>query len=811
MIKHNKWYLISLASPPWKGPRQSSVSRYRMNAIVRTIMLLALFVAVHHTAAQVRRFTIDDDIGIAHFGDPNREKVEPLLYSPDGNYIAVVTERGRLDINRTESTVWIYRSDQIQRALSSKDNTPPAPYWTFVKSEYGQGSNITHLQWLPNSSGLAFLAKTVVGSDRLLLADLKRRNVTALTPEDQQIQGFDVRDRNHAVYAVLNPAIIHQREKQDNAGSIVATGHVYDSLLLPPTGYSFLLSSGLFDQSELWAIVDGKRFRVQDRTSGKPLHMYTDGAEALALAPDGHSAVTATPVGNVPNQWAGHIFAWPSAISGKEIISGPQDLTSFGGFYYIAQYSVIDLLNGKAVPLIDAPTAFATYWPVQAHAHYSSDGHFVLLSDTYLSPTNQLSVKPCVAVVDLSNRQSNCVTYLKEQGERGQTYYLFDADFMDDHATQVRLEYLSSRNESRRDYATFHKEANHTWQQDSMQPGVTSTLGFDLAIRQNVNTPPALIASDRATNVSKLILDPNPQLKTVALAPVSILKWKDDSGREWRGGLYSPPNWNRDRRLPLLIQTHDFSENEFNPAGISPSGFAAQELAATGILVVQVEETPLEFTTQEGPSSVAEVDSLVDKLVLDGLVDPDRVGIVGWSRTCYHVMETLTTGKTKIRAALISDGVNFGYLQFLLGLDYFGQTDGGEVVGVIGALPFGPGLKTWMERSPEFNLDRVRTPLQAVAYGRRAVLEMWEPYAGLRYLHKPVELIVLNTDEHTITNPVSRVAAQGGSIDWFRFWLQDYEDPDPAKADQYKRWRELRKQEQAQMSIPQTANVELRK
>jgi len=30
-------------------------------------------------------------------------------------------------------------------------------------------------------------------------------------------------------------------------------------------------------------------------------------------------------------------------------------------------------------------------------------------------------------------------------------------------------------------------------------------------------------------------------------------------------------------------------------------------------------------------------------------------------------------------------------------------------------------------------------------------------------------------------------------VDWMRFWLQDYEDPDMAKVEQYKRWRELRK------------------
>ena len=74
---------------------------------------------------------------------------------------------------------------------------------------------------------------------------------------------------------------------------------------------------------------------------------------------------------------------------------------------------------------------------------------------------------------------------------------------------------------------------------------------------------------------------------------------------------------------------------------------------------------------------------------------------------------------------------------------------------------------------------------------------MWQPYAALRYLHKPVDLIMLNTDEHVLTNPAIRMAAQGGSVDWFRFWLQDYEDPDPAKVEQYARWRDLRQLQDA--------------
>jgi hypothetical protein len=71
---------------------------------------------------------------------------------------------------------------------------------------------------------------------------------------------------------------------------------------------------------------------------------------------------------------------------------------------------------------------------------------------------------------------------------------------------------------------------------------------------------------------------------------------------------------------------------------------------------------------------------------------------------------------------------------------------------------------------------------------------MWEPYAGLHLLHKPVELVMLNNhDEHILTNPAMRIVSQGGSVDWFRFWLKDEEDPDPAKIKQYTRWRALRR------------------
>jgi dipeptidyl aminopeptidase/acylaminoacyl peptidase len=175
------------------------------------------------------------------------------------------------------------------------------------------------------------------------------------------------------------------------------------------------------------------------------------------------------------------------------------------------------------------------------------------------------------------------------------------------------------------------------------------------------------------------------------------------------------------------------------------------------------------------------------------MVDPERVGIIGFSRTCYHVLTALTTSTLGYRAASITDGINGGYFQYIMDADLSTLN---ELDAIIGVPPFGKGLETWLQRSPDFNMDKVTTPLQIVALGKWGVLSSWEPYAALRCLHKAVDLIVFTEGQHVMTNPSERVISQGGTVDWFDFWLKDEEDPDPAKAEQYKRWRELRKMQE---------------
>jgi hypothetical protein len=103
----------------------------------------------------------------------------------------------------------------------------------------------------------------------------------------------------------------------------------------------------------------------------------------------------------------------------------------------------------------------------------------------------------------------------------------------------------------------------------------------------------------------------------------------------------------------------------------------------------------------------------------------------------------------------------------------------------------------WVDHAPGFHLDQVQTPLRIETIGPVSVLEEWEIYASLWEQKKPVDFIYIPGGQHILQKPLDRMASQQGNVDWFRFWLKDEEDPDPAKVEQYARWRDLRKLQQA--------------
>lgn len=785
------WLLFS--KPRFKPERHCTLFVMKMAALIPILAIVFLSgnIAEIAMAQEVKRpFTVAEEIGITLFGTPNGGDPE-IRFSPNGKYVAVWSERGSLELNQVEDSLRFYYSrdleDFIARTAPSK---PPSAMW--IVTRFGkEGPVVNDWRWLADSTGIAYLERASDSHQQLVLADVRSKEITILTSTSERVKAFDICDRQHYVYTVVDPSLRQRIRNERRAPAIVGTGLSSYQLLFPDSPVAREMSSS---RDDLRAVVNGKRFEVKKH--GASIGFESLFGEDLALSPDGQSLVTMMTVPEVPPSWE-TLYPPPVSSSPYRIHSVRRNLQSDSYEGAVHVYVRIDLQTGLIESLAGAPVANDGGWWAGGTPSWSSDGQAVLLPGTFLKSKDLTPSRPCVAVVDLRSKTSTCVERLKGHAKTDaeENYHLVtNVRFVDGDKGRVMVTFRRVE-----DWALmgteYRRTTDGTWKvarsTDEMPKGNNDHP--QVSVKQAFDQPPLLIVANKWR--SKVLWDPNPQLRNVELGQARVYNWKDKDGRQWRGGLYKPTNYEAGQRYPLVIQTHGFDQSQFKPSGVFTTAFAARALAGAGIFVLQIGGA-CPSGSQEGACYVAGFESAANQLISEGLVNPDKIGIIGFSRTCFHVMEMLTKASLHVKAAIVADGIMETYLQYMVWLDPNNESNS-----VIGAPPFAEGLQQWFKASPGFNLDKVTTPIAVIANGRPSLLYMWEVYAGLRYLNKPVDLVLLQSGEHVLTNPTFRMASQGGSVDWFRFWLTGNEDPDPAKAPQYVRWRELRRLQENQQMV----------
>jgi dienelactone hydrolase len=512
------------------------------------------------------------------------------------------------------------------------------------------------------------------------------------------------------------------------------------------------------------------------------------------VSPDGKWAIVDSIVSDdVPLSWSSYRNADLSRLLRHRAVNAKSASASA-----LNRLILLNLLNGSVRPLWDAPQVATS----ATHIQWSPDSSRVLLFPTFTP----------VAGAGKSGLAGNSIAEVKIAAPK---YSLIELD--DDLVSRVENAHWLSNNEVelllpgtgyvryRRSGDSWRSVTTQTRNSSVQRRHESTPQRLRVALRQDLRNPPMLYIVDGTRE--RLLLDLNPQLRTLSLGDVSMIDWVDADGVAWRGRLYLPVAYDSGYPYPLIIQTHGYApEDEFSLYGpghgapaLGPgwSVYLAQVLANRGFVVLQMGD-PATEALRGGVSELergrAGIESVIVELSGRGLVDSSRVGLMGHSGTGRLVEHTITHSMMRFAAAIAADYADTNYLQAALyGWPQF-SADMNE-----GAAPFGAGLETWLRTAPAFNVERITTPLQlqvtSSSRGFAALLWNWEIFSRLRHQRKPVEFFVVPDVEHgshILQNPRQLSVLQQRALDWWCFWLKDEESADPTKGGQYREWRQLR-------------------
>jgi dipeptidyl aminopeptidase/acylaminoacyl peptidase len=784
-----------------------------MKRVVYSCVVLVSILWLRDANSQSHPFSVKDDIEMVRFSDPSADQTDPLnqstKYSPDGVHVAVVITRGILESNQIESTVSVFDLSQVREALNHPTNQSPKPriVATIVSFPHREelipyAPVIKDLRWSPDGEKIYFRGEAANGSYQLHEASLNGARDRSLTPESVSVDRFDIA-KTTLVYSAY-PTDLQDASKNEsvNPDARAVTGSRITDILFPGEMPSY--NPATFTLSTLDTGSSSETLRqIPGYAQDIPmlLHFFP-----FRVSPDGRRLIAITPAPRIPKSWEN--FEPAATFEHRRLHADDSTLVSADNILRPRQYSLIDLETGKIVPFIDAPSAQTLgYYSDNNKAVWAPDETRVLITNVFPPQvekpggTSQQPVEPCaVASVDLPSETPRCL-YFETKSPSDEPFHIDDVSFGRTKDEVFVFGKVGSRGKVIRRYEL----RNESWRLAS-NGSVTAAddqLGasprspdkgdkhIHVFIKQSLNDPPTLWAFDPTTGKSRQLWDPNPQLRQMSFGEASTYKWKDAIGREWIGGLVKPVDYIPGRRYPLVIQMYQFAENQFLTDGTDPTAFAARHLASVGFVVLQIRKQPTTLSESDPQTHLEGYRSAIESLSNAGMVDPKKVGVVGFSWTCWYVVNALVKAPQLFAAATIADGLDNSYMQYLL----FGPgpPDIHQQMDTIrGTSPFGDGLSVWMKEAPGFHLHRVHTPVRIEAINRASVLQEWELYSSLYMQHKAVDLIYFPRGTHIHQRPLERLESQQGSVDWFRFWLQDYQDPEPSKRAQYERWRRLR-------------------
>lgn len=256
-----------------------------------------------------------------------------------------------------------------------------------------------------------------------------------------------------------------------------------------------------------------------------------------------------------------------------------------------------------------------------------------------------------------------------------------------------------------------------------------------------------------------------------------LLDWSSLDGQTLHGALLLPAGYETGKRYPLIVCPYpgQYRSAFLNVFGLGDMYTDNMQMFATRGAAVLYPDVPTKIGT-EMQDILKTVLPGVDKVIDLGIADPNRLGVMGHSWGGYAVLSLLVQ-TDRFKAAVSRSGVGGDLIRFYTVLFADGSTPG---VSETETLKTGGSLwdkrSVFIENSPVFFLDRIRTPL-LLTHGTADQVNAGfsdEVFVCLKRLDKSVQYIKYPSEDHYEAdwNYTDQVDFLERLVAWFRQHLE---------------------------------------
>lgn len=710
-----------------------------------------------------------------------------VAFSPDGTKMTGIVWRGDLKSDRNVYSIIVMDTSgsKITRPEPVLEVEVATDGWQFREP-------IQKLSFISGGEALAFIGSLEGEPRQVYSIDLGSGEVKALTSHQSPVRDFSIsRDGSVLMYSVPDPRLEKARPQMEREGF-----SVFETERTPPRGqwvafgdwgsgalqFFLVREPGsqpqlIFDASDLKGRVLGDLEPGSYSGEGQYFTVLQS-STTFSVSPTGERVIIWP---YVPPGEVAKLSAYEFYSAADEITDHVESLMSPRVYRVAAPFGLLDPRTGRIETLLDAPhDAFVAN---SRSLVWAPDGRSVVISSLLPLDSEDVTVNekrssgpPELIEVDVQSR-----SFVPLEVEEGWSATCWDA--AEDTLTLIgrqragsrfippAIAKLDRRNGSWTNFRVIGEpKALNPWY------AVAVTDSLVGGVKDSLTEAPEMAIHDLETGEVRILTDLNPSLRGRDFGEIEKLFWKTPHDEKSFGYLIKPLEYEDGKRYPLAFLLkdtgYDPDDNSYLIDGqMQLAGFAIQTLAASGIMVLFAPSPPslrdVVDTMDEGDHIKAQIESGIDHLGERGLIDPMRVGLSGWSRAGYHVNKVLVISDYPFAAASLVDGgtseyTAHGYASFIHG-------------------------RPWKIEE----LKQIQTPILFEAHGLTEIY-ISGMFDAMDKLGKPVDCFFYPGGSHFLRLPLHRWGSLSRNVDWFRFWLQAYEDPDPKKQATYERWRRLK-------------------